>query len=243
MSCFSPEANKLFESWGELESRDDLENLYSELLKRRIESIHFGNPKTVSPKKRARLNCQMIRQSLIHRSERLLTSTGSMLVDQNPYGIALLARGHVEGTAVLGNFCTRLDSFTAGRIQFEKFEWEVADAIMGAKHALFEKANSPENILTCIERADKFLAQNILGTKNGILRDTYNWLSEFAHPNFLSNQTAFRLDKPNGCFVLQHQNAIRKEDFQLFGYLSISAALFLSLHDQFAERSEQALSE
>jgi hypothetical protein len=243
MPCFSPEAKELFRHWDELEVLEDLENFYAELLKRRVNEVQFGKPDAVSPMRRARLNCQMIRQSLIHRAERLLVSTGSMLLDRNPYGIALLARGHVEAVAVLGNFCSRLASFAAGRISFDKFEWEAADALMGAKHSLFEKANSPENILTCIERTDKFLNQNILGTKDNIVRDTYDWLSEFAHPNFLSNQTAFKLDKANGRFLFDHASAIRKEDFQLFSYLLLSASFFLPLHDQFAERSEKTLSE
>jgi hypothetical protein len=56
-----------------------------------------------------------------------------MLQAKNVYGLALVARGHVEATAVLGYFCKRVDSLAKGNIDFDKFELDIANGLMGAK--------------------------------------------------------------------------------------------------------------
>jgi hypothetical protein len=209
MGCFSDDAKKLFQKWEHSELCDDIEDTYSELLKRRVDTVEYGDPDTLNSKPRTRLNCQVLRQALVHRAERLLASAGTMLLEKNVYGLALIARGHLEGTAVLGNFCNRLGSLTKGNIAFEKFEWEMADAVLGAKHDLFAKANAPVSILTSIERADKFLDGNVFPEKKKMLQDIYGWLSEFAHPNYLSNSSAFVLDKATKSVVFRHENEVK----------------------------------
>jgi hypothetical protein len=115
---------------------------------------------------------------------------------------------------------------------------------MGAKHSLFAQARPPANILTCIEKADQYLDKNLFdGQKKGILRDNYDWLSEFSHPNFLSNQTSFALDKAGGRFLLRHGGDVQETDFQLMGYLSISSGLFPEIFDSLVQRAEASLSD
>jgi hypothetical protein len=166
-----------------------------------------------------------------------------MLLAKNVYGLALVARGHLEGTAVLAFFCNRIYALSKGNIQFEKFDKEVADAVMGAKHEVFAKANSPNNIMNCIEKGDKFLDEHVFGQKKGFLIDCYGWLSEFAHPTFCSNKIAFDVDKKAGSFVFHHNRDLKETDFQLAGYLQMSAALFHTLFDTLEERTEQVLAE
>jgi len=160
-----------------------------------------------------------------------------MLLENNIYGLALIVRGHYEATAVLGYFCHRLESLAAGKISFEDFEWNIADAVMGAKHPQFAKARPPLNILNCFEKADKYLDKHVFEAKKGMLRDGYDWLSEFVHPNFLSNISAFTLDKPNHRMVLRHGGDLQKVDFQLPHYLEICSGLFVLLFDAFNERA------
>jgi len=76
-----------------------------------------------------------------------------------------------------------------------------------------------------------------------MLKDCYGWLSEFAHPNFLSNSSAFSLDKSTGRFVFRHSADLQESDFQLVHYLSLSARLFIELFDRFAKEAESALAE
>ena len=138
---------------------------------------------------------------------------------------------------MLGYFCNRLESLAAANIEFEEFEWNIADAIMGAKHPQFAEARPPLNILTCIAKAERYLDKHIFEAKKDMLRDCYDWLSEFSHPNFLSNVSAFTFDKPNHRYVLRHGSDLQKVDFQLPGYLEISSGMFVSLFDAFNERA------
>jgi hypothetical protein len=56
---------------------------------------------------------------------------------------------------------------------------------MGAKHDLFDKANAPVNIITCVEHSDKYADVELFKEKKKYLEDLYGWLSEFAQPEFL----------------------------------------------------------
>ncbi len=236
MTCFSPSVRELFNRWNQGGLLDSLEASHQKFLDRRRATVEFGAPEALTPSKRALANCQLLLQALLHRAERLLASSGTMLLENNIYGIALIVRGHYETTAVLGYFCSRLESLSTGNIRFEDFEWNVADALMGAKHDLFTEARPPLNILTCIEKADKYLDRHVFQAKKGVLQDSYNWLSDFAHPNFLSNCASFNLDQATNRVVFRHQGELQREDFQLPGYLDISCKLFIDLFDAFTQR-------
>ncbi len=212
MPCFSGEVQALFQKWNENDLYKEIEVIHSELLKRRVDSIEYGNPDKIVEKTRARLNSKVLAQALLNRSERLLVSSGAMLLQNSVYGLALIARGHLEGTAVLGYFCDRLNALGKGNIPAEKYYLNVADAVMGARHNLFEKANAPPNILTSIEKADRFLNQTLFenANKEKKLEDTYNWLSDFAHPNFLSHCAAFKLDKENHRMIFEPPRVYRR---------------------------------
>ena len=237
MPCFSPTVHELFDHWGKRDLLESLEASHQQLLDRRLETVEFGEPESLTPNQRAISNCQLLQQALLHRAERLLASCGTMLLENNIYGLALMVRGHCEATAVLGYFCSRLESLAAGNIKFEDFEWNISDALMGAKHQVFTEARPPINILTCIKKADKYLEKHISEGEKGSLQDCYNWMSEFSHPNFPSNDSAFTLDKPNNRFVMRHESDLQEVDFQLLGYLEISSGFFVILFDAFTERA------
>jgi hypothetical protein len=155
-----------------------------------------------------------------------------MLLESNIYALALTVRGHYEATAVLGYLCNRLQSFTSTNIAFAKLAHNVVCAFLGAKHPNhFSKAPDPPNILTCIDKADIYLSSHFPTYGKGCLRDTYDWLSEFAHPNFLSHSSAFTVDTPNRRFVFRHNGELQERDFDLIVYLEISAGLFIILFD------------
>jgi hypothetical protein len=220
MPCFSEEVHDVFRKWGKDDLCKEIEAIHEELVKRRVDSIKYGDPDQIDDKARTKLNCKVLAQALLNRSERLLVSSGAMLLESSVYGLALIARGHLEGTAVLGYFCDRLNALSKGNITFGTFSLNVADAVMGAKHDLFDKANAPPNVLTSIEKADRFLNQTLFANvdKEKKLEDTYSWLSDFAHPNFLSHSAAFKLDKENHRMVFGHDNQLEERDFQLVAY-------------------------
>jgi hypothetical protein len=206
-----------------------LEASYRQLLDRRKRVVEF--PGQHEQRKHTASNCLVLQQVLLHRAERLIAACGSMLLENNVYGLALIVRGHYETTGVLGYLCNRLDSLEKGKVKFEKFAYDAACAVLGAKHSQFIRAPNPPSILTCIEKADSHLDTHYLKEKKGMLRDGYDWLSEFAHPNFCSNCAAFTLDKPNRRFLLRHDGEMQDRDFDLIVHLVISAGLFIWLFD------------
>src|ERR1700730_15450912 len=106
---------------------------------------------------------------------------------------------------------------------------------------LGQRDKPPPNILACIGKADSHLDTHYLKEKKGMLRDGYDWLSEFAHPNFCSNCAAFTIDKLNRRFVLQHDGEIRDRDFDLVTHLVICFLFFISPFDDSTLRLPKTL--
>ena len=164
-------------------------------------------------------------------------SSGTMISEQNSYGLALLIRGHIEATAALGYLCNRIQAFLDGNIDFEAVIWNIAQTMMGAKHELFTSAPDPINVMTLIEKTDHYVSKQGLGPK-GMVVDCYAWLSEFAHPNFNSNDGGIRL--AGSGFEFRHGEQISESELNLLGYLDISALLFPTLFDDLGTKASQA---
>lgn len=238
MPCFSQNAQKLFKNWQEEDLLAKLEEFYQMLLDVRKDAIEYGGvPEDIDPRKHVTLNLEVLQQVQLHRAERLFAAADPLLLDRNIYALALVVRGFYETTGIVGYFCNRLESLAQGNIEFENFAWNVADAIMGARHDQFSSARPPLHILTCIEKADKYLDKHLFKEKHGILMDGYNWLSEYAHPNFLSNVSAFTFEKEYHRFVFRHDDELNKSELDLMGYLSICSGLFVSLFDELSKRA------
>jgi hypothetical protein len=236
MSCLSEDATKILNDNGKQDLCQNLEEYHADALKKRVEFIEYGRPEELSAKRRAKLNCDLLKQVLIHRADKLIIATGQMLPAKNIYGMALTARGYIETVAVLGYFAKRLSALAKGNIDFERFELDIANGLMGAKHNLFDKANAPVNILTCVENADKHLDAELFQEKKKVLEELYTWLSEFAHPNFCSNKTAFKLDKATGRMMLRDSDVIGEDHFQMIATVEMSAGLFVFLLEDFTKR-------
>jgi len=243
MACFSDEVKAIFKEWKCEELCETLEAHHAKLLERRIEFVEYGDPEKLADKECARANCKLLSQSLLHRAERLIKSCGAALLSQDPYAIALLVRGHVEATAVLGYFCHRVRSLARDNITFEQFHEVLQNSVAGGRHDLFAKQGAAKNIITMIENADKFIDTEIPQTEKKMLQEGYSWLSEFAHPNFLSHSNAFRLDKTTHRMVFRHDEKLEKDDVQHLLYLSFSADFFVAMYDVFNAQAQAALAD
>lgn len=241
MPLFSEQTAQLFERRGaNVLASINLE--YDKLASRRLEYVEFGDPSLITETVRARANIEVIQQALLHRAERLIYSASTMLEQHNIYGLSLLIRGHYECTSVLGYLCNRLHSFSAGTIDFDALIVNVADIAVGAKHKQFAQARDPIGIMTCIDKADHFLEKVMFdGKKEGMIRDCYEWLSEFAHPNFLSNSSSLALDKQLNRFQFRHGGPLSELEAGTLGYLDISAKLFIDFFDRLGTLKDEAL--
>lgn len=75
------------------------------------------------------------------------------------------------------------------------------------------------------------------------MEEIYNWLSEFAHPNFCSNKSAFNLDRETNRMIFRHDADLQESDFGLAAYMSVSAGFFPALYDRFEKACEVTLAE
>jgi hypothetical protein len=241
MACLSDQATQTLKKAGKEDISKSLEKAHASLVNQRVDYIEYGDPDRLTAKQRAKLNCQLLNQVLVHRAERLMIATGQMFDSKNLYGLALIVRGHIEAVALLGYFARRLDSLHKGNIDFERFEDDIANGLLGAKDDIFDKAKAPVNILTCLEHTDKHLEAELFGKKTEMFEEIYIWLSEFAHPNFCSNKTAFTLDKETGRMLLRKEEESRDDHFQMLNCLCMSAGMFSWLLTDFSARLEKAL--
>jgi hypothetical protein len=147
---FSPAVRELFNRWKQGDLLDGLEASHQQLLDRRKEAVETVPQQ--QPRKHTSSNCQVLQQALLHRAERLLVGAGTMLLENNIYGLALIVRGHFEATAVLGYVCNRLESLKAGNIGFDDFALNIAYEILGAKHSQLAKARIHQTYLPASKR-------------------------------------------------------------------------------------------
>jgi histidyl-tRNA synthetase len=240
MACLSDQATQTLKQAGKEDISKILEETHAGLVDHEVDYIEYGDPDKLTAKQRAKLNCQLLKQVLVHRAERLMIAAGEMFDSKNLYGLALVVRGHIEAVAVLGYFARRLDSLHKKNIEFERFEEDIANGLLGAKDAIFDKAKAPVNILTCLEDTDRHLDAELFGKRTGMFQEIYTWLSDFAHPNFCSNKTAFTLDKETGRMLLRKDEETRDDHCQMLNCLCISANMFSWLLTDFSARLERA---
>jgi hypothetical protein len=108
---FSPGVRELLNRWKQDDLFDRLEASHQQLLDRRKKAVEVAGQD--QPRKHTASNCEVLQQVLLHRAERLLAGSGTMLLENNIYGLALIVRGHYETTALLGYVWHRLDSLKA----------------------------------------------------------------------------------------------------------------------------------
>lgn len=238
---FSDETNSLFKEWKKEEALESLMASYAELTKRQLADVEYGDPGTIAEKELALANSRLLSQALLHRAQNLMQVTGAMLLAKNMYGIALTVRGQIETTAVLGYFAHRIRALQNGHIDQKTYCNDTANVLTGARHEFFEQAKAPANIITCVEKADKFLDSERNIPKKKIIADLYGWLSEFAHPNYSSNACAFYLDKEKHRMVLRKDAELTEEHFHLIDPLVMSSLIFIDLFDQFTSRVDKQL--
>ena len=219
------------------QSDDDLckiGEIYDELASR-TEPSRRTPPGDYGQPERIKANVLIYRQVLLHRAISLFEGALNAAVDENLYSVVLNMRGHFETTASLGYLYRRLQSLKKGVISAERIDRDLCAQLLGTRREGLRGAPAPINILTAFEEADKALNIAILqGTTHQyeILKNSYEYLCEFCHPNLSSNSIALDLDKSVPEFRFRHGQDMRDHEFNLIVYIVISANVFLSLYDQ-----------
>lgn len=179
-----------------------------------------------------------LRQVLLHRAIALFEGSLNAAVDENPYLMILAVRAAFETTAALGYLHNRLNSLAAGNLDAAKVDEDIMTQLLGTKDKFIPKAVEPKQILSMLEYADVSVSRRILGggaEQHAMLRESYEFLCEFAHPNLHSNKLSFDLDKSTKRFVFRHEQRMQDEAFDTIRYLHIAAPLHVELHDAIDE--------
>lgn len=218
----SDKLREILDTYEELASR-------TEEAQKAFPSEDYGEPN------RIRANALVFRQVLLHRSIHLFEGSLRAAVDENLYSLALNVRGHFETTTSLGYLHRRLQSLKRGNISPETLDRDLCALLLGVRHESISQAPDPKNILSLLEHADKSVNISVLGgtTKQYyILKDSYEFLCEFCHPNFHSNSVAIDLDASVPEFRFRHGQPMRDKEFELVEYLLLSGPIFVALYDQ-----------
>lgn len=99
-----------------------------------------------------------------------------------------------------------------------KVDKDMMAQLLGTKDKYIPQAMPPKQILSMVKYADESVSRQVLGgasKEHTMLRESYDFLCEFAHPNFHSNKIAFDLDKVGSRFVLRYREPMHDDEFGL----------------------------
>jgi hypothetical protein len=209
------------------------------LLKERIEFTRaLMRADTYEDKRQIELNILAYRQMLLHRAIMLFEASLHAAERENVYSLALSIRGHFEATAAIGYITKKLISAQSKNIKISDIGKAMATVILGSKSVDSKfNAPSPKQVMTMLDDADHIVNKLILKEPNKtlILRDSYEFLCEYAHPNFHSNSCSFDLDKGADLLHFRHGGRMRQNEDRLIKYLLLSCPIFVLLYDGIPE--------
>ena len=234
---------KLLESYGKEKDIDEYIKVYEDHLSRNKKYLNLRFEGEAGDWRRIKGIGLALRQMLHHRAVSLYEGSLLSSMQNNVYLVALSVRGHYETTAAMGYFCARLHSYSEGNIGAETIEEEIGNQIRGSRAEELLLAPDPKNILTQLDYADKAIGRLLIndGQKDlKWLRESYEFLCEFCHPNFHSNKLSYNLDEKNGVFIFRYEGEqILKKEFGIIEYILISGGLFIDLFDWAGEFLKQ----
>ncbi|MFH1616199.1 MAG: hypothetical protein ABIG61_14075 [Planctomycetota bacterium] len=187
------------------------------------------------PQKLFGQNCLTYICMLLFRAISVIEGAIESLNNKNILSMVLCIRAHYETTGAIGFFLSRLTDYYAKRILFKEVNQVIYGLTTGSRDKYLCKAPEAKNILTLIDAADKFLKREIiknLSDEKKMLRENYDFLSEFCHPNFHSHTLGAEFNVEEKTVRFLRKSKILEREFGLFGYLAISGPIFLLFFDR-----------
>lgn len=176
------------------------ESGYVDLIKE-FEDFHFSNfisklkPLPVRPERLLGQNGLIYIQSALYRSYFLSKGVVDSLNNNNILSGLINVRAHFEMTGALGFLLRKLIQFYNNEISSEKFNECLLRLSLGVKREVeMENVPAPINVMTMIDDADK-LFKNMSKSKEKIFRNSYDYLSEYCHPNSFGLQLSREINK------------------------------------------------
>lgn len=243
MVCFDDQTRSLLiERKVAADSVDRMNEYYGRLEKYEIASIKVDDPKDVAPEKVVLNNLEWLRQGILHRALSLTKATSVLASVGHVHAIALCTRGQLECTAQLGYLCRRTAAYVGGAVSAKEMARLLGEMLIAASHHTFAGSPKPTNVMTYFDKADLHLGPLMKGKQPipNMLRDQYDWLSDFCHPNFQSAALSTTLDVEAHTVTFHHGAPLSERDAKLFTNLAISLGAFLMLWDDLEKQLRAA---
>jgi hypothetical protein len=136
-----------------------------------LSGLHSRSP--VAHKWKAPMRCWIIREVVARRSKELIVSAAELEISGQALAARIITRSAVETVAVLAYTNYSMDQLALGKLKFSEFSDRTQALLAGSKN--HSTPYDAVNVLKMIDRLDKDF---------GGIRDIYDSLSEFAHPNY-----------------------------------------------------------
>ena len=177
--------------------------------------------------------------SSLQRSRFLFTGLTDSLNQSNLALGFLAVRAHFETTGSVTYFVTHLQKFYSGKINYVEMDNVLQRLSLGGKNFPADKKSNSRwvdaiNVLTLIDEADRVF-NNMAGKKEDIFRKSYDFLSEFCHPNLfgLTIYDEILNSKAPPWVIFHRLYSLKKRDvITLISKLFISCHFFFPVYDK-----------
>ena len=211
--------------------------IYQVLISLRVDSIPRKAGGTRGSLERLQSTSMSLNQVYLHRLISLYEGTFHALATKNYYLVALSMRALFETTAALGYLYNRLNSYSEGNIKPETLDEDLMILFLGTKDKFMQDSNhyEPKNVMKMLDFADKVFVSKFLKNQapsKKMLREIYEWLCEYCHPNFHSATIACQLDKENQQLNFNHFNKLdmRKTEMPIIEPIVIGTKAFVKMY-------------
>ncbi|WP_318114192.1 hypothetical protein [Vibrio sp. Vb0598] len=219
------------------EHEEEYIEIYRVLISLRVESIPRKSGGIKGSLERLQSTSMSLNQVYLHRLISLYEGVFYALATNNYYLVALSMRALFETTAALGYLYNRLNSYSEGNIESETLDDDLMILFLGTKDKLLQESNpyEPKNVMKMLDFADKIFVSKFLkqqAPSKNMLREIYEWLCEYCHPNFHSTTIACQLDKKNQQLNFNHFSTLdmRKTQIPIIEPIIIGTKTFVHMY-------------
>lgn len=153
--------------------------------------------------------------------------------NKNISSAILLIRSNFEAAGILANFYDKMLRYYNKTITLEEYDGMLVRYLLGSKSISFPDIEVPDpiNVLNGIDSIDKWLYQNS-GDKSGMIRDSYNYLSEFCHPNFHGTSLCTTISSERVVSLKSQEEIFIRHSDEFFLYFQLSNKIILDLYEK-----------
>ena len=180
-------------------------------------------------------NCIILLATASQRSYKLILGGIDSFNNSNSFVLVFCIRGILEAAGSLGFLFNKLSLFYNNQSTEKEIFDSVANLMLGSKKHTFKPAGEAINALTLIQHADKIFYKKFIPQEKEspkMLEETYDFISNFCHPNIGANSLCTYVDKKNDNFKLTAEDTINKREATLIGELVLVSSLLITFYDE-----------